>query len=330
MKQRVERPPHERADFRDVLPRRRAGVALDVNPWTLSELYADHHLALDHARSDRQRDIFAVPAHDDLRCLVAVFLQLINQSARSADRDAAERYDFVILFQAGLRGGLALEYSSHDRRELRRKIKRLDRDLVADRSGRQHVGELVAIPLECHRETVCQRQGGQLVGFLPRRNRLVVDLGDDVAFADAERVLRRFLAQVADHGRRDHFRQADKINDSREHDGENDVHDRAGDGYGDLGPRRNLRERLGVLIAFALERLAGEHLRQLHEAAGRDHADGVKDAVLFFFPENLAEADGELLHLHAAHACDKIMAPLVHKNCRAEQQQHGGNHVNYC
>ena len=306
-------------------------MALDVNPWAATKLYADHHFALDHPRRDRQRDIFAAPVHDDLRRLAAVLLQLVDQLALATDRDSAERNDFVILFQAGLRGGLALEYSSHDRRELRRKIKRLDRDLVADRSGRQHVGELVAIPQERHRETVCQRQGGQLVGFLPRRNRLVVDLGDDVAFADAERVLRRFLAQVADHGRRDHFRQADKINDSREHDGENDVHDRAGDGDGDLGPRRDFRERFGVLLlAFAFDRLAGEHLRQLHEAAGRDHADGVKDAVLFFFPENLAEADGELLHLHAAHARDEIVAPLVHKDRRAKEQQHGGNHVNCC
>ena len=186
VKQGVERPPHERADFRDVLPRRWAGVALDVNPWAASELHADHHLALDHPRRDRQRDIFAVPANADLRRLAAVLLQLVDQLALATDRDSAERNDFVILFQAGLRGGLALEYSSHDRRELRRKIKRLDRDLVADRSGRQHVGELVAIPQKRHRETVCQRQGGQLVGFLPRRNRLVVDLGDDVAFADAE------------------------------------------------------------------------------------------------------------------------------------------------
>ena len=156
---------------------------------------------------------------------------------------------------------------------------------------------------------------------------------DDVAFVNAEFGLRRARFDVTDDGRIHGHRQADKINDRGNGEGEDHVHEWPGNGHENFvkwrrGRHRQVSLQYAFVVGFSFQSFRGDHLWQLHETAGGNPAQRVFDAIALPTVNLGAKADGKFLDLHAQPSRDPKMAEFVDENGRAEQHEHGRNNIN--
>ena len=133
-------------------------------------------------------------------------------------------------------------------------------------------------------------------GFVGRAHDRVAE----AEFGEVTRARDDLFGDVADDGAGGAFgdRHAGEPKDESQHEGEDDVEDRAHDRDDHLISVRNLRELFGFFAAGAFDTFHFGELGQGDIAAERDDRDAVVDTVLAGpAEETRSEADGEALNL---------------------------------
>ena len=275
---------------------------------------------------------------------------------RVVERLAVDGKDAVAGLQAGLRGRRIRGRLADD--DLGAGLQAGHADLVSGLGVQLDAGRLddeleflaVALDLEgggrVALRVLAVAEHHRLGDLVEVRDRVVVDGEDLVAGAQAGLVGRtrdrvaeaefrevagagdELLGDVADDGGGGTFgdRHAGEPEDEREHEGEDDVEDRAHDRDDHLVGVGDLRELLGLLAAGALDAFHLGELGQGDVAAERDDRDAVVDAVLAGPAEEArAEADREALDLQAALTGGEEVAELVDEDRAAEEDGDEGD-----
>ena len=196
------------------------------------------------------------------------------------------------------------------------------------RQGRRHGGlDALAAPLHYQPERTVGARELRDAEVLPGRIRLVVELNDPVALAQAGLGGRRVRHHVP-HGRAQvrHHRLRILVHEQagQQGHGQHDVHEGTGEGDHQPLPARLGQEGPGIAGALVTGLLAGH----LHVAAERDRRDPEVGLAPAESEQTRPEAEAEGLDPHVKEARHPIMAQFVNQDHDPDQNQQPENVFN--